>query len=66
MKKIYFLVIQIKKNSKNNILCPEMETINGTLLYKYMINVSFKDQYEQEISFDENGDPPAWYLKYLK
>lgn len=49
-----------KKNFKNKILCPEMETINGTLLYKYMINVSFEDQYEQEISFDENGDPPAW------
>lgn len=49
-----------RKNLKSGILCPEMETINGTLLYKYMINVSFEDQYEQEISFDENGDLPAW------
>uniref|UniRef100_A0A915DXN1 Receptor ligand binding region domain-containing protein n=1 Tax=Ditylenchus dipsaci TaxID=166011 RepID=A0A915DXN1_9BILA len=40
--------------------CPEMETVNGTLLYRYMINVTFVDQFQQEISFDSNGDPPAW------
>uniref|UniRef100_A0AC34RD06 G-protein coupled receptors family 3 profile domain-containing protein n=1 Tax=Panagrolaimus sp. JU765 TaxID=591449 RepID=A0AC34RD06_9BILA len=48
-------------------ICPEMETINGTLLFRYMMNVSFVDEYQQEISFDTNGDPPAWYdvLNYV-
>lgn len=44
----------------SGVLCPEMETVNGTLLYRYMINVTFVDQFQQEISFDKNGDPPAW------
>uniref|UniRef100_A0A915M7Z2 G-protein coupled receptors family 3 profile domain-containing protein n=2 Tax=Meloidogyne TaxID=189290 RepID=A0A915M7Z2_MELJA len=44
-----------------------METINGTLLFRYMMNVSFEDEFQQEISFDESGDPPAWYdiLNYV-
>uniref|UniRef100_A0A914GQ16 G-protein coupled receptors family 3 profile domain-containing protein n=1 Tax=Globodera rostochiensis TaxID=31243 RepID=A0A914GQ16_GLORO len=47
--------------------CPEMETINGTLLFRYMMNVSFVDEFQQEISFDASGDPPAWYdiLNYV-
>src|SRR4051812_34900094 len=43
-------------------LCPEMETINGTLLYRYMMNVSFVDSFSQDISFDKHGDPPAWFV----
>jgi hypothetical protein len=39
----------------------EFSTINGTVLYKHMINVTFIDQFNQEIYFDSNGDPPAWY-----
>uniref|UniRef100_A0AC35UA74 G_PROTEIN_RECEP_F3_4 domain-containing protein n=1 Tax=Rhabditophanes sp. KR3021 TaxID=114890 RepID=A0AC35UA74_9BILA len=47
--------------------CPEMATINGTLLYQYMINVTFTDEFEQNIRFDQNGDAPAWYdiLNYV-
>lgn len=56
-----------KDNSTGAVICPEMETINGTQLYRYMMNVSFVDQFQQEISFDGNGDPPAWYdiLNYI-
>ncbi|KAI1713584.1 receptor family ligand binding region domain-containing protein [Ditylenchus destructor] len=55
------------KKDNARVLCPEMETVNGTLLYRYMINVTFVDQFQQEISFDKNGDPPAWYdiLNYV-
>lgn len=49
----------------NTVLCPEMENINGTLLYRYMINVTFVDQFQQEISFDANGDPPPWFVLFL-
>ncbi|KAL7071454.1 hypothetical protein ACQ4LE_009222 [Meloidogyne hapla] len=54
-------------NSHFGLPCPEMETINGTLLFRYMMNVSFEDEFQQEISFDESGDPPAWYdiLNYV-
>uniref|UniRef100_A0A183C7M6 G_PROTEIN_RECEP_F3_4 domain-containing protein n=1 Tax=Globodera pallida TaxID=36090 RepID=A0A183C7M6_GLOPA len=33
----------------------------------YMMNVSFVDEFQQEISFDASGDPPAWYdiLNYV-
>ena len=46
-------------------VCPEMENINGTLLFRYMVNVSFVDEYQQEISFDANGDPPAWFVSIM-
>ncbi|CAK5087086.1 unnamed protein product [Meloidogyne enterolobii] len=54
-------------NAHFGLPCPEMETINGTLLFRYMMNVSFEDEFQQEISFDESGDPPAWYdiLNYV-
>ena len=40
---------------------------NGTLLYNYLLNVTFRDQFDQAIYFDRNGDPPAWYdiLNYV-
>ena len=44
----------------NKTLCEEMKNINGTILYKYMLNVTFVDQFGQEMYFDSNGDPPAW------
>lgn len=51
----------------NTTLCPEMETINGTLLFQYMIRVNFTDEFKQDVSFDSSGDPPAWYdiLNYV-
>ncbi|VDK43446.1 unnamed protein product [Anisakis simplex] len=51
----------------NTTICTEMLAINGTLLYRYMINVTFIDQFQQEMYFDNNGDPPAWYdiLNYV-
>ncbi|KHN88099.1 Metabotropic glutamate receptor 5, partial [Toxocara canis] len=51
----------------NTTICTEMLAINGTLLYRYMINVTFVDQFQQEMYFDNNGDPPAWYdvLNYV-
>ncbi|KAL3097119.1 hypothetical protein niasHS_002835 [Heterodera schachtii] len=54
-------------NAQFGLPCPEMETINGTLLFRYMMNVSFVDEFQQEISFDASGDPPAWYdiLNYV-
>lgn len=50
----------------NTTMCTEMLAINGTLLYKYMINVTFVDQFKQEMYFDSNGDPPAWYDIHTK
>ncbi|KAK0425117.1 hypothetical protein QR680_009040 [Steinernema hermaphroditum] len=52
---------------RNASSCADLMAINGTLLYKYMINVTFVDQFQQEIFFDANGDPPAWYdiLNYV-
>ena len=29
-----------------------------------MMNVSFEDEFQQEISFDESGDPPAWFVYF--
>jgi hypothetical protein len=55
----------VKNGGRGQPACPEMETVNGTLLYKYMINVTFVDQFQQEISFDPNGDPPAWLVSCL-
>ncbi|TKR93574.1 hypothetical protein L596_008000 [Steinernema carpocapsae] len=51
----------------NATSCTDLMAINGTLLYRYMINVTFVDQFQQEIFFDSNGDPPAWYdiLNYI-
>ncbi|CAD6184781.1 unnamed protein product [Caenorhabditis auriculariae] len=51
----------------NSTLCTEMLSRNGTLLYEYMLNVTYKDQFKQAIYFDRNGDPPAWYdiLNYI-
>ncbi|CAD5206117.1 unnamed protein product [Bursaphelenchus okinawaensis] len=56
-----------KCKSYNTSICPEMESINGTLLFQYMMNVTYTDRFEQDISFDANGDPPAWYdiLNYV-
>ncbi|MFH4973537.1 hypothetical protein AB6A40_000246 [Gnathostoma spinigerum] len=55
------------KCKDNTTLCPEMLAINGTLLYQYLLNVTFTDRYQQEIYFDRKGDPPAWYdiLNYV-
>lgn len=44
--------------------CTEIFALNGTVLLKYMLNVTFTDQFNQEIYFDANGDPPAWYVYY--
>ena len=30
------------------------------------MNVSFEDEFQQEISFDESGDPPAWFVIFLR
>ena len=51
----------------NSTLCTEMLSRNGTLLYNYLLNVTFRDQFDQAIYFDRNGDPPAWYdiLNYV-
>ncbi|PIO71093.1 ligand-binding protein, receptor family [Teladorsagia circumcincta] len=51
----------------NSTLCTEMLSRNGTLLYQYLLNVTFEDQFKQSIYFDSNGDPPAWYdiLNYV-
>lgn len=38
---------------------------NGTLLYQYLLNVTYEDQFNQPIYFDSNGDPPAWYVPIL-
>ncbi|VDM85229.1 unnamed protein product [Strongylus vulgaris] len=40
---------------------------NGTLLYQYLLNVTYEDQFKQLIYFDSNRDPPAWYdiLNYV-
>uniref|UniRef100_A0A915PZJ0 G-protein coupled receptors family 3 profile domain-containing protein n=1 Tax=Setaria digitata TaxID=48799 RepID=A0A915PZJ0_9BILA len=52
---------------ENSTMCTEIFALNGTLLLKYMLNVTFVDQFNQEIYFDANGDPPAWYdvLNYV-
>ncbi|KHJ85220.1 hypothetical protein OESDEN_15058, partial [Oesophagostomum dentatum] len=51
----------------NSTLCTEMLSRNGTLLYQYLLNVTYEDQFKQSIYFDSNGDPPAWYdiLNYV-
>ncbi|CAI5439226.1 unnamed protein product [Caenorhabditis angaria] len=51
----------------NSTLCTEMLSKNGTLLYQYLLNVTFTDYYDQKVYFDEHGDPPAWYdiLNYV-
>ncbi|VBB31958.1 unnamed protein product [Acanthocheilonema viteae] len=52
---------------ENSTICTEIFALNGTLLLKYMLNVTFVDQFNQEVYFDANGDPPAWYdvLNYV-
>ncbi|CAB3408217.1 unnamed protein product [Caenorhabditis bovis] len=45
----------------NSTLCTEMLSRNGTLLYEYLLNVTYSDQFKQPVYFDRNGDPPAWY-----
>lgn len=64
LKAMYYDKCGRKLNRSATVPCAEMETINGTLLYRYLINVTFVDQFQQEISFDTNGDPPAWYIFY--
>ncbi|KAF8365679.1 mgl-2 [Pristionchus pacificus] len=49
------------KCKDNSTLCTESLSRNGTLLYKYLLNVTYVDEFGQEIQFDENGEPPAWY-----
>ncbi|CAI2301977.1 unnamed protein product [Caenorhabditis sp. 36 PRJEB53466] len=51
----------------NSTLCTEMLSRNGTLLYEYLLNVTYSDQFKQPVYFDRNGDPPAWYdiLNYI-
>uniref|UniRef100_A0A0K0EYK3 G_PROTEIN_RECEP_F3_4 domain-containing protein n=1 Tax=Strongyloides venezuelensis TaxID=75913 RepID=A0A0K0EYK3_STRVS len=53
--------------NKNFTECTAMHTINGTLLFKYILNVTFIDEFQQVITFDQNGDAPAWYdiLNYV-
>ncbi|CAJ0571112.1 unnamed protein product, partial [Mesorhabditis spiculigera] len=50
-----------KCKSINKTDCADMMSKNGTLLYEYMRNVTFTDEYRQDIYFDKRGDPPAWY-----
>ncbi|VDM93187.1 unnamed protein product, partial [Onchocerca ochengi] len=52
---------------ENSTTCTEMFALNGTVLLKYMLNVTFVDQFNQEVYFDAKGDPPAWYdvLNYV-
>ncbi|KAM3722055.1 Metabotropic glutamate receptor [Dirofilaria immitis] len=52
---------------ENSTTCTETFALNGTVLLKYMLNVTFVDQFNQEVYFDANGDPPAWYdvLNYV-
>ncbi|VDN50893.1 unnamed protein product [Dracunculus medinensis] len=64
------LALQTMYNDRcrdNTTICTEMLANNGTLLYQYLINVTFIDQFQQEMYFDANGDPPAWYdiLNYI-
>ncbi|CAG9536692.1 unnamed protein product [Cercopithifilaria johnstoni] len=51
----------------NSSMCTKIFALNGTVLLKYMLNVTFVDQFNQEVYFDANGDPPAWYdvLNYV-
>lgn len=42
-------------------LCAEMETINGSLLLDYLMDVNFTGVSGHMINFDENGDPPGRY-----
>ncbi|VDK47531.1 unnamed protein product [Cylicostephanus goldi] len=55
--------VLVRRNfSDNSTLCTEMLSRNGTLLYQYLLNVTYEDQFKQSIYFDSNGDPPAWYV----
>ncbi|XP_055337563.1 metabotropic glutamate receptor 5-like [Paramacrobiotus metropolitanus] len=42
-------------------LCAEMQTINGSLLLDYLMDVNFTSISGHMIHFDENGDPPGRY-----
>uniref|UniRef100_A0A1I7XC33 G_PROTEIN_RECEP_F3_4 domain-containing protein n=1 Tax=Heterorhabditis bacteriophora TaxID=37862 RepID=A0A1I7XC33_HETBA len=58
---------EMRNSRDNSTLCTEMLSRNGTLLYQYLLNVTYEDQFKQAIYFDRNGDPPAWYdiLNYV-
>lgn len=61
--RVVALALQAMYNDRcaeNSSVCTETFALNGTLLYKYMLNVTFVDQFNQEMYFDANGDPPPW------
>ncbi|XP_056279348.1 metabotropic glutamate receptor 4-like isoform X2 [Pseudoliparis swirei] len=45
-------------------LCPQMETINGTLLLKYIRHVNFTGIAGTPVTFNVNGDAPGRYEIY--
>uniref|UniRef100_A0A3P9J622 G-protein coupled receptors family 3 profile domain-containing protein n=1 Tax=Oryzias latipes TaxID=8090 RepID=A0A3P9J622_ORYLA len=45
-------------------LCPQMDTINGTLLLKYIRNVNFTGIAGTPVVFNVNGDAPGRYEIY--
>ncbi|XP_022100465.1 metabotropic glutamate receptor 1-like [Acanthaster planci] len=42
-------------------LCPEMKPVDGTVLLRYLFNVSFRGSSGDTIEFDKNGDPSGRY-----
>ncbi|XP_048878223.1 metabotropic glutamate receptor 4-like [Brienomyrus brachyistius] len=45
-------------------LCPRMDPINGTMLLKYIRNISFAGIAGNPVLFNENGDAPGRYEIY--
>ena len=40
-------------------LCDALEPVNGTIFMDYLLNVSFMSYSNDEIRFNQNGDPPG-------
>lgn len=40
-------------------LCPAMDPIEGLRYLDYLMNVSFTSYSEENVHFDQNGDPPG-------
>ena len=40
-------------------LCQEMMPVNGSLFLQHLMNASFKSYSNDQIEFNENGDPPG-------
>ena len=40
-------------------MCDHLDPVNGTLFMEYLLNVSFKSYSNDELHFNQNGDPPG-------